>query len=115
VAGIIDMKCINLAINGHMLGWLARTDGSAGEFIKANRHPSGGNCFVLTTPGGRKLAGGGGSHGAEAVLQEGLRQWEKLSKEERVVLPLERSFANRKRGVAPRHRAAWSWRRSCAT
>lgn len=75
-----------------MLGWLAKTDGADGEFIKANRHPSGGNCFVLTTPGGQKLAGGNGSSGAEAALKEGLKRWEKLSSEQRKVLPSGKAF-----------------------
>src|SRR5262245_9655416 len=70
-----------------MLEWLAKTDGAGGEFIKANRHPSGGNCFVLTTPGGRKLAGGNGSGGAEAALREGFQAWEKLTPEEHKSLP----------------------------
>src|SRR5712691_9215784 len=75
-----------------MLHWLAKTDGSDGDFIKANKHPSGGNCFVLATPGGKKLAGGNGSHGAEAALQEGLLQWEKLSEAERKALPPGKEF-----------------------
>lgn len=75
-----------MAINGHMLYWLAKTDGAQGEFIKANRHPSGGNCFVLTTPDGKKLAGGNGSGGAAAALSEGLAKWKLLSEEERRAL-----------------------------
>jgi hypothetical protein len=75
-----------------MLSWLAKTDGAGGEFIKANRHPSGGNCFVLTTPGGTKLAGGNGSHGAEAALKQGLQQWQKLSEAERTALPAGKEF-----------------------
>jgi hypothetical protein len=76
-----------VAINGHMLSWLAKTDGAGGEFIKANRHPSGGNCFVLATPGGRKLAGGNGGGGAEDALREGFREWEKLTPAQRRSLP----------------------------
>ncbi len=76
-----------MAINGHMLYWLAKTDGEAGEFIKANRHPSGGNCFVLTTPSGKKLAGGNGSGGAADALARGLEKWKQLSDEERKALP----------------------------
>jgi hypothetical protein len=75
-----------------MLGWLARTDGAAGDFIKANRHPSGGNCFVLTTASGKKLAGGNGTHGAEAALQQGFREWVKLSQAERQALPAGKEF-----------------------
>ncbi|MBM4069219.1 MAG: hypothetical protein FJ271_09780 [Planctomycetes bacterium] len=70
-----------------MLSWLAKTDGVAGAFIKANRHPSGGNCFVLTTPGGKKLAGGNGPQGAEHALKLGFEQWQKLSEAERKNLP----------------------------
>lgn len=70
-----------------MLSWLMKTDGQNGEFIKANRHPSGGNCFVLTTPGGKKLAGGNGSGGASDALTRGLAEWKKLSDEERRALP----------------------------
>lgn len=70
-----------------MLSWLAKTDGADGKFIKANQHPSGGNCFVVTTPSGQKLAGGNGPQGAEAALQEGLKAWEKLSAAERKTLP----------------------------
>src|SRR5947207_1833167 len=70
-----------------MLHWLSRTDGSDGAFIKANRHPSGGNCFVLTTPGGKKLAGGNGSGGASEALRTGLKNWQLLSDEERKTLP----------------------------
>src|SRR5262245_17637492 len=70
-----------------MLHWLRKTDGANGEFIKANSHPSGGNCFVLTTPSGQKLAGGNGSHGAQEALKKGLEQWQKLSPEERKALP----------------------------
>lgn len=70
-----------------MLQWLAQTDGADGEFIESNRHPSGGNCFVLTTPGGRKLAGGNGSHGAEAALKEGFQAWEQLPEADRKALP----------------------------
>lgn len=75
-----------------MLSWLAKTDGAAGEFIKANRHPSGGNCFVLTTPSGKKLAGGNGPHGAEAALKDGFEQWNKLSEAERNALPRGKEF-----------------------
>jgi hypothetical protein len=42
---------------------------------------------VLTTPSGRKLAGGNGSHGAEAALKQGLAEWAKLSDAERRELP----------------------------
>ncbi len=76
-----------VAINGHMLSWLARTDGANGEFIKANRHPSGGNCFVLATPFGRKLAGGHGSGGAAEALKKGLAEWNRLTDSERRALP----------------------------
>jgi hypothetical protein len=92
VAGPIEEKCVNVAINGHMLAWLAKTDGADGEFIKANRHPSGGNCFVLATASGQKLAGGNGSGGAEAALKEGLKEWEKLSTAERKALPPGKAF-----------------------
>src|SRR5947209_5133762 len=70
-----------------MLYWLQKTDGEDGAFIKANRHPSGGNCFVLATPGGRKLAGGSGPGGAGAALKEGLAKWKLLTEEERRALP----------------------------
>ncbi|HKB36067.1 MAG TPA: hypothetical protein VKD72_06410 [Gemmataceae bacterium] len=80
-------NCVAVAINGHMLNWLAKTDGAEGEFIKANRHPSGGNCFVLTTPGGQKLAGGNGSGGAREALTAGLAKWKQLTEEERKALP----------------------------
>src|SRR5262249_56382482 len=70
-----------------MLYWLAKTDGAEGEFIKANRHPSGGNCFVLTTPDGQKLAGGNGSGGARAALTAGLKKWKLLTEQERTALP----------------------------
>ena len=92
MAPVIDKKCVSIAINGHMLGWLARTDGASGAFIKDNRHPSGGNCFVLTTPSGKKLAGGSGTHGAEAALREGFRAWAKLSQAERKALPPGKEF-----------------------
>jgi hypothetical protein len=92
VAEITEKKCINIAINGHMLSWLAKTDGAEGEFIKANRHPSGGNCFVLTTPSGKKLAGGNGGGGAEAALREGFVEWEKLSAADRKALPPGKAF-----------------------
>lgn len=87
MAGIIKENCVAVAINGHMLYWLQKTDGAGGEFIKANRHPSGGNCFVLTTPSGQKLAGGNGSGGAREALTKGLQQWNKLSAEQRKALP----------------------------
>src|SRR5438552_2554778 len=70
-----------------MLNWLAKTDGADGDFIKANRHPSGGNCFVLTTPGGKKLAGGNGGGGAREALTAGLKKWQELTDEERKALP----------------------------
>src|SRR6187455_481201 len=70
-----------------MLYWLARTDGADGAFIKANRHPSGGNCFVLTTPSGTKLAGGNGGGGAREALNSGLKNWKLLTDEERKALP----------------------------
>src|SRR5438309_5908394 len=70
-----------------MLHWLAKTDGAEGEFIKANRHPSGGNCFVLTTPSGKKLAGGNGGGGAREALNTGLKNWKLLTDEERKALP----------------------------
>jgi hypothetical protein len=83
----VNEKCIGVAINGHMLHWLAKTDGAEGEFIRANRHPSGGNCFVLTTPDGKKLAGGNGGGGAASALKEGLAKWKLLSDAERKALP----------------------------
>ncbi|HKB38606.1 MAG TPA: hypothetical protein VKD72_19335 [Gemmataceae bacterium] len=70
-----------------MLHWLAKTDGEGGAFLKRNRHPSGGNCFVLTTPGGEKLAGGNGSGGAASALAEGLAKWKKLPEAQRKALP----------------------------
>jgi hypothetical protein len=70
-----------------MLDWLARTDGAGGAFIAANRHPSGGNCFVLTTPGGEKLAGGNGPGGAREALEKGLEAWKRLPADERSRLP----------------------------
>ena len=85
-------KCVGVAINGHMLNWLAKTDGADGEFIKANRHPSGGNCFVLTTPEGKRLAGGNGGGGASAALKEGLAKWQQLTDAERRVLPPGKEF-----------------------
>jgi hypothetical protein len=42
---------------------------------------------VLTTPGGKKLAGGNGSGGARAALAAGLTKWEELSDAERKELP----------------------------
>jgi hypothetical protein len=87
VAPLVKEKCVAVALNGHMLYWLAKTDGAGGAFIKANRHPSGGNCFVLTTPGGKKLAGGNGPGGAREALTAGLKNWEMLTAEERKVLP----------------------------
>jgi hypothetical protein len=87
VAPLVKEKCVAVAINGHMLYWLAKTDGAGGEFIKANRHPSGGNCFVLTTPGGKKLAGGNGPGGARAALTAGLKSWDLLTAEQRKALP----------------------------
>ncbi len=69
------------------MGWLRKTDGANGEFIKANTHPSGGTCFVLTTPGGQKLAGGNGSGGAREALTAGLKKWKELSEDERRALP----------------------------
>src|SRR4051812_37421974 len=70
-----------------MLYWLAKTDGAAGDFIKANRHPSGGNCFVLTTPGGKKLAGGNGGGGAREAITAGLKNWKMMMDDERKALP----------------------------
>src|SRR5947209_3591924 len=70
-----------------MLYWLGRTDGQDGAFLEANRHPSGGNCFVLTTPAGHKLAGGNGSGGANAALTAGLKGWKRLPEKERTALP----------------------------
>jgi len=83
----VKENCVAVAINGHMLNWLAKTDGAEGEFIKANRHPSGGNCFVLTTPSGKKLAGGNGGGGAREALTTGLKNWNSLTEEERKALP----------------------------
>src|SRR5262249_58058161 len=70
-----------------MLYWLAKTDGAAGAFIQANRHHSGGNCFVLTTPSGKKLAGGNGGGGAREALATGLKNWNRLTEEQRKALP----------------------------
>ncbi len=89
----IQAACIGVPLNGHMLEWLAKTDGQDGEFIKANRHPSGGNCFVLTTPSGKKLAGGNGPAGAEYALTRGLAEWNKLSAADRTALPEGAPFA----------------------
>jgi hypothetical protein len=86
VAPLVQETCVAVALNGHMLSWLARTDGQGGAFIKANRHPSGGNCFVLTTPGGKKLAGGNGPGGAREALTAGLKNWKLLTDEERQAL-----------------------------
>lgn len=88
VVPLVKENCVAVAINGHMLYWLAKTDGADGEFIKANRHPSGGNCFVLTTPSGKKLAGGNGGGGAREAITSGLKQWKLLSDEERKALPV---------------------------
>jgi hypothetical protein len=87
VADLVKENCVAVALNGHMLHWLARTDGANGEFIKANRHPSGGNCFVLTTPAGRKLAGGNGPGGAAEALASGLKAWRELPQTDRKALP----------------------------
>ena len=87
MAQSIKESCVAVAINGHMLHWLAKTDGVDGEFIKANRHPSGGNCFVLTTPAGQKLAGAAGGGGANEALAKGLKEWSKLTEKERKDLP----------------------------
>jgi hypothetical protein len=87
VAELVKENCVAVAINGHMLKWLAQTDGAEGAFIKANQHPSGGNCFVLTTAGGQKLAGGNGSHGAEEALTKGLARWKELAEANRLALP----------------------------
>src|SRR5688500_509296 len=70
-----------------MLHWLAGTDGERGEFIKRNGHPSGGNCFVLTTPAGQKLAGSNGPGGAAQALKEGLARWHALPEAQRKALP----------------------------
>jgi len=83
----IRESCVGVAINGHMLNWLAKTDGEDGAFIKVNCHPSGGNCFVLTTPSGVKLAGGNGSGGAAEALTRGLKEWQRLSAEDKTKLP----------------------------
>jgi hypothetical protein len=87
VAELVNENCVAVAINGHMLHWLQKTDGENGAFIKANGHPSGGNCFVLATPGGQKLAGGNGPGGASAALKAGLAKWKLLADEERQALP----------------------------
>jgi hypothetical protein len=87
VAPMVKESCVAVAINGHMLHWMAKTDGAGGDFIKTNRHPSGGNCFVLTTPGGKKLAGGNGGGGAREALMAGLKKWKSLTDEERKELP----------------------------
>ena len=83
----IKDSCVGVALNGHMLSWMAKTDGQDGAFIKANRHPSGGNCFVLTTPDGKKLAGGNGGGGAAEALTKGLQKWNQLPEAERRLLP----------------------------
>lgn len=70
-----------------MLHWIAKTDGENGAFIRANTHPSGGNCFVLTTPSGKKLAGGNGGGGAAEALAKGLAEWKKMPQAERKLLP----------------------------
>ena len=87
MADQVKQNCVAVALNGHMLSWLAKTDGADGKFIKANRHPSGGNCFVLATPDGKKLAGGNGSGGAGEALAKGLAKWQQLSDAERRALP----------------------------
>jgi hypothetical protein len=87
VAHIVKENCVAVAINGHMLNWIAKTDGENGAFIQANRHPSGGNCFVLATPSGRKLAGGNGGSGAADALTKGLAEWKELSETEHRALP----------------------------
>lgn len=87
IAPQLKENCVPVAINVHMLYWLAKTDGEGAAFIHANRHPSGGNCFVLTTPGGRKLAGGNGGGGAYEALTEGLKIWRLLTEKERKALP----------------------------
>lgn len=71
-----------------MIKWLGQTDGEDGAFIAANTHASGGNCFVLTTPSGKKLAGGNGPSGATQALARGLKEWGRLSRPERVALPV---------------------------
>lgn len=87
VAPLVKDKCVAVAINGHMFQWLAKTDGADGEFLKTNRHPSGGNCFVLTTASGQKLAGGSGMGGAREALNLGLKKWQTLSPEQKKALP----------------------------
>ncbi len=86
VAHLIKEHCVAIGINGHM-GWLRKTDGADGAFFKANTHPSGGTCFVLTTPSGKKLAGGNGPSGAREALTAGLKKWQELTEEERKELP----------------------------
>jgi hypothetical protein len=87
VADLVQEHCVAVAINGHMLHWLAKTDGADGEFIRANQHPSGGNCFVLATPAGSKLAGGNGGGGAQEALTKGLAAWDELGESEQRALP----------------------------
>lgn len=89
---MISKFCVPVAINGHMQQWIALTDGAEGQFIKQNTHPSGGNCFVLATPGGMKLAGAGGPDGATAVLTSGLDRWRQMRKAERSALPAGKPF-----------------------
>ncbi|MCI0459550.1 MAG: hypothetical protein L0Z62_21585 [Gemmataceae bacterium] len=92
MADLVKDNCVAVALNGHMLHWLMKTDGEDGAFIKANRHPSGGNCFVVTTPSGKKLAGGNGSGGAREALAKGLAKWKELPEEERKALPAGQKF-----------------------
>jgi hypothetical protein len=91
VAHIVKENCVAVAINGHMLNWIQKTDGENGAFIQANRHPSGGNCFVLATPSGRKLAGGNGGGGAADALAKGLAEWKQLPETEHRILPAGKS------------------------
>src|SRR5262245_6907322 len=87
VAQQVKKDCVAVAINGHVLRWIRQTDGEDGAFLKRNGHPSGGTCFVLTTPGGKKLAGGNGPDGARAALKDGLAKWKALDDKERRALP----------------------------
>jgi hypothetical protein len=115
VAELVDKHCVAVAINGHMLHWLQKTDGENGEFIKANRHPSGGNCFVLATPDGQKLAGGNGSGGASAALKDGLANGNSSPTRTDAPCPPARPSFQPKPCAARRRRAAWCCARTCGT
>jgi hypothetical protein len=91
----VKESCVGVAINGLMLsrGWLARTDGEDGDFIKTSRRTTEGHCFVLITPSGQKLAEGGPrSADALAAIKAGLNKWKNLTEEERKALPAGKEF-----------------------